>query len=250
MQIRIALCDDETEYHETTRKLLTEYRQSSPLFSFALSHFFSGGELLDYIERNGAFDLYILDVIMPGLSGIQLGAALRQQNDNGLIIYLTSSPDFAVESYNTDALHYLLKPVGSEQFFLCMDKAVSRLKHALTETISVKTPGSVRIVPIHNILYAERINRCIRYYLEDGTMIDSVSFSGALQDAAAPLTAFRDFLIVGSSFVVNLYHVKEITKYDMLLNGEHLVPVPRRTYKDVKSRWADYWLNKGDIHVI
>ena len=250
MQIRIAICDDEALCHETSKKLLTEYRQTVSSLSFALSCFSSGRELLDYIDQNGTFDLYMLDIIMPDMNGIQLGTLLREQNDDGMIIYLTSSPDFAVESYNTDALHYLLKPIDRKQFFLCMDKALNHLKRSLAETISIKTPGSTRIVPLQSILYAERANRRIRYYLNDGTVIDSVTFSGTFQSAIAPLTAFQDFLAVGSSFVVNLYHVTEITKSDMVLDEGQLVPSPRRTYETVKSKWADYWLNKGEIHVI
>lgn len=244
MQLRIAICDDEASCHETSKKLLTEYSQTNSTLSFALSFFSSGRELLDYIDNNGTFDLYILDIIMPDMNGIQLGTLLREQNDDGMIIYLTYSPDFAVESYNTDALHYLLKPIDRKQFFLCIDKAINRLKRSWAETISIKTPESTRIVPIKNILYAERVNRRIRYYLNDGTVIDSMTFSGTFQHATAPLTSFKDFLAVGSSFVVNLYHVSEITKSDLILNDGQLVPIPRRTYETVKSKWADYWLNK------
>jgi len=250
LQIRVALCDDETAYHDIIKKLLTEYAQKTSSISYTLSCFSSGRELLNYINANKPFDIYILDIIMPDLDGIRLGVTLREQNDDGLIIYLTSSPDFAVESYNTDALHYLLKPIDGSQFFQCMDKAVSRLNRALKETVSIKTPHSTRIVPVRNILYAERMNRHIRYYLNDDTVIDGVTFNGRFRDAVSPLVSCRDFLVVGSSFVVNLTYVTEITKTDMVLAGNRLVPIPHRSYTAVKSKWADYWLNKGETHVI
>ncbi len=250
MQIRVALCDDETACHDTTKKLLAEYARKTSSISFMLSCFSSGRELLNYINANETFDIYLLDIIMPDINGIRLGVTLREQNDDGLIIYLTSSPDFAVESYNTDALHYLLKPIDSSQFFRCMDKALNRLNRSLTETISIKTPDSTRIVPVSNILYAGRMNRHIRYYLNDNTVIDSVTFNGTFHDAISPLVSCHGFLIVGSSFVVNLYYVTEVTKTDMVLSGNCLVPIPRRIYETVKSKWADYWLNKGDTHAI
>lgn len=251
MQINVALCDDETACHDTIKKLLADYRQKTFSVSFMLSCFSSGEDLWDYIDENTAFDIYILDIIMPGINGIQLGTALREHGDDGLIIYLTSSPDFALESYNTDALHYLLKPISNNQFCLCMDKAISRLNHlSQEETISIKTPGSTRITAIHNILYAERVNRHIRYYLNDNTVIDSITFNDTFQNAVSLLAARPGFLIVGSSFVVNLYYVTEVTKSDMLLTGNHLVPIPRRSYETVKTAWADYWLKKGDTHAI
>lgn len=251
LQIHIALCDDETTYYDTVKKLLEDYRQKTSSVSFMLSCFSSGKDLLDYVSENAAFDIYILDIIMPDINGIQLGSALRERNDSGLIIYLTSSPDFAVESYNTDALHYLLKPISSNQFYSCMDKAISRLNRRLREeTITIKTPGSTRITAIRNILYAERVDRHIRYYLNDDTVIDSITFNDTFQNAVSLLAARPGFLIVGSSFVVNLYYVTEVTKSDMLLTGNHLVPVPRRSYETVKTAWADYWLRKGDTHAI
>ena len=250
MQIKVALCDDETGCHKITEKLLKEYKQKNPSVSFALSCFSSGRELLDYIDANLTFDIYILDIVMPDINGIQLGAALRERGDDGLIIYLTFSPDFAVESYSTDALHYLLKPIDNNRFFQCLNKAVSRLNRSLSETVPIKTPDSTRIVPICNILYAERVNYRIRYYLNDNTIIDGVTFNGSFQNAVSPLMACPDFLSVGSSFAVNLYYVTEVTKSDMLLTGNHHVPIPRRVRETVKSKWADYWLNKGEIHAI
>jgi len=250
LQIRIALCDDETACHDTTKKLLAEYAQKTSSISYELSCFSSGRELLNYINANETFDIYILDIIMPDINGIRLGVTLREQNDDGLIIYLTSSPDFAVESYNTDALHYLLKPIDSSRFFRCMDKALNRLNRSLKENISIKTSDSTRIVPVCDILYAERVNRHIRYYLNDNTVIDSITFNGTFRNAISLLVSCHDFLIVGSSFVVNLYYVTEVTKTDMVIAGNCLVPIPRRTYKTVKSKWADYWLSKGDTHAI
>ena len=253
LQIQVALCDDEIVCHDTIKGLLADYGQKTSSVSLKLTCFSSGKDLLDHIDKNAAFDIYILDIIMPDtdMNGIQLGTALRERNDDGLIIYLTSSPDFAVESYNTDALHYLLKPISNHQFYLCMDKAISRLNHrSQEETISIKTPGSTRITAIHNILYAERVDRHIRYYLNDNTVIDSITFNDTFQNAVSLLAARPGFLIVGSSFVVNLYYVTEVTKSDMLLTGNRLVPVPRRSYEMVKTAWADYWLKKGDTHAI
>lgn len=250
IQIRIALCDDEAACHEKITRLLQKYKQAASLFSFTLSYFSSGKELLDFIDKHGGFSLYILDIIMPGINGIQLGTALRKRKDAGLIVYLTSSPDFALESYNTEALHYLLKPIDDSRFFSCMDKVVSHLKQSHKETISIKTPDSVRAVPIQDILYVERAGRRIRYYLVHNTIVNSITFSGTFPNAVAPLLAYNCFLAVGSSFAVNLHHVTEVTKSDLLLNEGHHVPIPRRTYKFVKSKWADYWFNKGDTHVI
>ena len=90
--MRIALCDDETAYHETIQSLMKDYKLHHPDHSLSLSAFSSGRELLNHVDQYGGFDLYILDCIMPEMDGIEAGRALRERGEAGMIIYLTSSP--------------------------------------------------------------------------------------------------------------------------------------------------------------
>lgn len=248
--MRIAICDDESAQHDTLTALITRYAQSKPDLTVTLSSFSSGKELLNYVDEHGGFDLYILDVIMPEMNGIQLGAALRNRNKYEMIIYLTSSPDFALDSYNVDALHYLLKPVDRESFFHVMDKAAAHFSNQKKEVISIKTTNSVRLMPITNIRYAVRSGRQICYDIADNTTISSMTFNGTFKDAVAPLLTHKGLLLVGSSYVVNLLHVTEITKTDMIITGGQRIPIPRRKYDSVKSKWASYWLKGDNDHAI
>ena len=75
------------------------------------------------MDEHGGFDLYILDCIMPGMNGIELGAALRMRDDMGFLIYLTTSPDFALDSYRVDAFDYLFKACQERAVFQSLDKA-------------------------------------------------------------------------------------------------------------------------------
>ena len=115
--MKIALCDDEKSYHGKILELIGQYRETKPGCTLLMSSFYSGKDLLNHVDEYGGFDLYILDCIMPGMDGIELGAALRRRDDHGMLIYLTSSPDFALDSYRVDAFDYLLKPVDKELFF-------------------------------------------------------------------------------------------------------------------------------------
>lgn len=246
--MRIAVCDDEKPYREAVTELVQNYIETKPEQSFKLLSFSSGKELINYVDENGSFDLYILDVIMPNMNGLQLGAGLRSRKDNGMIIYLTSSPDFAVDSYNVEAFHYLLKPIGKQQFFQVMDKAVTSFCQAEQDVVLIKTPRSSRAIPARNIRCAARAGRCICYELTDGTTIESVTFNDKFQNAVASLLDHNGMILIGSSYVVNLYYVEEITKSDLMLSGGHRIRIPRNAYEAVKSEWADFWLNGGNNH--
>ncbi len=246
--LQIALCDDEKTCHESIKELIRQYKQANPDRSFSLSSFSSGTELLNHIDECGGFDLYILDCIMPEINGIELGNALRERNDAGILLYLTTSPDFALDSYRVDAFDYLLKPVDKNLFFQCLDKAYRSFLQTMQEVISVKTADSIRIIPVADIRYAERIEKQIYYYLTDNTVISSVTFNGSFQNTVADLLTHKGMLLVGSSYVVNLYHVTEVTKSDLILTGNLHVMVPRRMYQSVKKEWANFWLNGGRYH--
>ncbi len=246
--LQLALCDDEQTYHETIKELIRQYKQANPDRSLSLSSFLSGKELLNHVDEYGGFDLYILDCIMPEMNGIELGAALRGRDDHGMVIYLTTSPDFALDSYKVEALHYLLKPVDAMLFFQCLDKAYHSFSKMIQAVISVKTSDSIRIISVPDIRFAERTGKQVSYHLTDNTVIQSATFNGSFQNAIADLLAHKGMIPVGSSFVVNLFHVTEVTRSDLVLTGNLHVPIPRRMYETVKKEWADFWLNGGRYH--
>lgn len=246
--MKIAICDDEKAYHDIIRELIAQYKLNHPNRSFSLSSFSSGTELLNHVDEYGGFDLYILDIIMPEMNGIELGTALRDRDDFGMVIYLTTSPDFALDSYKVEALNYLLKPVDAKLFFQCLDKAYSSFSRRIQDVFSVKTPDRRRIIPVADICYAERTGKQVSYYLTDNSCFRSATFNGSFRNAIADLLVHKGIILVGSSFAVNLFHVTEVTKSDLILTGNMHVPIPRRMYEAIKEEWADFWLNGGRYH--
>lgn len=243
--MRIAVCEDEKSHLEKIMNLVREYSVIRPDAAFTLSAFSSANELLNFVDEHSSFDLYILDIIMPEMSGIQLGAALRNRGDEGMIIYLTSSPDFAVDSYSVEAFHYLLKPIDTTSLFPCLDKASDHFSRLQKNVVAIRTSHSVRLAPKADIFFAERVRRRICYHFIDGSCLDSATFNGTFRNAVAPLLEHREFLLVGSSFAVNLRHVTEITRHDMIIAGEQIISIPRGKYEAYKAAWSDYWLNVG-----
>ena len=101
--MNIAVCDDESQQLQQAVELMQAYLHSHPALSGQIHPFESGQELLSKVENSGGFDLYILDIIMPELNGIQTGIRLRELGAGGEIIYLTTSTDYAVDSYTVQA---------------------------------------------------------------------------------------------------------------------------------------------------
>jgi len=122
--IKLALCDDEMEQRSATSAMLLDYAGARPGLAVKVSAFSSGWELLAAAEEHDGFDVCVLDIVMPDISGIDLGVRLREMGFDGPIIYLTVSPEYAVDSYMARAFQYLMKPVESGRLFQVLDEAV------------------------------------------------------------------------------------------------------------------------------
>lgn len=122
--IQIGLCDDDLAILSQLQVLLGRYQveRNAEITSAA---FQSPLELLAEIEKGMRFDILLLDVLMPGENGIDAAREIRRYDNNVKIIFLTSSSEFAVESYTVGAYFYQLKPIWEENFFRLMDAVIA-----------------------------------------------------------------------------------------------------------------------------
>ena len=241
--LRIALCDDDEKQLDQAAALLNTYLQPRPHLHGQVETFRSGGALLARAENAGGFDLYILDILMPELDGINTGRRLRALGEGGEIIYLTSANDFAADSYDVRAFFYLLKPVEKTRFFLILDEAIEKRRLGQSKGIIISTTNGPQHILFEHILYAERMGRRIRYYCTDG-VIDSQTIRLPFRDMVSSLLSDRRFYLCGASFVLNFQHVTGVNKQTALLDNGQSVALPRSSAASFKKAWGGYWLEE------
>lgn len=242
--LRIAICDDEAQYVHQTAKLVQEYLGGRPDLSGQVFPFRLGRELLCQVEETGGFDLYLLDIIMPGLNGIQTGRQLRQLGDGGEIVYLTTSADYAVDSYSVRAFFYLLKPLEKDRLFQVLDAAVKKLNERRGKAVLITTKDGPRRVLLDQILYVERVGRSLRYFCSGGA-VDSLSLRVPFHTAVEPLLSDPRFCQCGSSFAFNLQHVAGVNGQEVLLDSGGTAAIPRASVAPFKHAWGRFWLEEG-----
>ena len=133
--------------------------------------FSSRDALLACIERSHGLDLYILDILMPALNGIEAEHRLRALGDAGEIIYLTTSNDFAAGSYDVHAFFYLLKPVEKQKMFKILDGAVEKLRGWRAGAIMVNAADDPRRILLEGIRYVERVGAACAFIVPTGMWI-------------------------------------------------------------------------------
>lgn len=241
--LRIALCDDDEKHLNQTAELLTAYFKVRPHLNGQVECFQSGSALLAEAESAGGFDLYILDILMPGLNGIETGRLLRALGEGGELLYLTNSNDFAADSYDVRAFFYLLKPVEEAKLYQVLDCAVEKLSRRRTSAVVVNTAAGPRRILLERIRYVERVGRCLRYYCTD-TTVDTQSIRGSLREATSSLLADQRFYLCGASFVLNFQHVSGVSGQAALLDNGQTVTLPRTSATEFKKAWGSYWLEE------
>ena len=246
--LHIALCDDDAQYLSGTGKMLDHYIAERPALSAKVSAFSSAIELINRVEDRGGFDLYILDIIMPEKNGIEAGLDLRRLGCDGAIVYLTTSPDYAVDSYLSRAANYLLKPVTEDRLFSALDRAVDQINRRKAAGVTIRTRENDVRVPFDDIVYMELVGRTVCYSLRGGKRLYSVTITGSFQDAVGIILADGRFALCGSSYAVNLFFVTAVGKSEITLADGKKMPLPRHFAGAVKKRWVNYWLGSDSFH--
>ncbi len=243
----IAVCDDEEIWVKSTTKQLDDYFTMHNEIPVKIHSFQNGLELLE--KANGIdFDLYIIDVLMPAIKGIDLGRKLRDNSKDGMIIYLTSSKDFALEAYDVQPFHYLIKPLEKDKLFSTLDRAFDIIKNRKNSSIVVKTKDGILSLAFDDIIYVEYANRICKYHLRDGQTVSLSRQRQSFAEISSPLLEDDRFSRCGASLVVNLYYVNAINK-DQLYFKDNPEPLflPKKSGTPLLSAWLDYWM-KGEKH--
>ena len=236
--IRIAICDDEWQERERAQQLLDTYVKARPQYEIKAALFAAPLELLSSVEEHGGFDLYLLDVYMDGLLGTDAARELRQLDNSGDIIFLTSSRDHALDAFEVNASQYLTKPYTESTFFAALDKVFSRMNAERRHMVTLKTPeGMVRLF-VRNVVFAEsgRNNYQIIHTIQ-GEKIEVRMTAAALFELLMP---GKSFVRCGASLCLNLRFIRQITKDAIIFDSGEQVAYPYRANQKLKEAFLRF----------
>ncbi len=239
--INISICDDDPASRELLRRELSDYMRGASPEGFTLCERSSPDELLSSLDT-ALSDIYILDILMPRMNGIELGRTIRRRDPDGVIIYLTSSPEYALSSYEVEAFYYLLKPADAGRLRPVMDRALEHIGHRRHDGTVVKTRSSEVFVPFSELLYAELDSRAVRYRMANGAELRSTTLREPFRDACAELTRDRRFVLCGTSWCVNLSLVSAVGSGGITFRNGLKLNLSKRALADIHTPWLDYWL--------
>lgn len=197
-----------------------------------LGVFESPARVLDYVLHHGLPDIIFLDIDMPGMSGIELR---KQLSDIPACIFITAYPEYAVESFEVEALDFLVKPLNHERFDASMERLLryleirdraQQMEHTLENEIIYIKEGHERVkLLLNDIDYLEAL-RDYSGVMTAGKRYFILTPMGSLLKQ----NPFRGFVRIHRSYAVQ---VKKVTRFSSreVAVGETILPVGR-SYKD------------------
>ncbi len=229
---KVAICDDEKSSADKTAELLENYKRTHIGTEFDVDVFHSSIELLGAMEKN-VYDIYLLDIYIDNLNGIEIADIIRKNSETSQIIFMTSSNAFYKEAFRIHAVHYLEKPILEEDFCTAMDRICSVEEvHYLT----VRDSGEISKIEIDKIFYIQSEDHYKRIITENKNYLVRSTIQQLMDD----LSNYPYFYLLGKNVIVNLKKVLRITKSCIVMeNGEEFV-VPRGTYRMLSELVLQY----------
>lgn len=240
--MRIAVCDDDEQELAHLRELITEYQLSRGVSNDC--RFFNNSTDFLCDMKGGEYDLILLDVLMPGISGVQVARELRELDKNVKLIFISSSPEFAVESYRVGAYYYLLKPADAKSLFPLLDKAGSELFMQEERGLVLKDRKGVVMISFAGLEYVEVINKTVSFHMADGVIRE---VTAALADVEEKLSRRPEFVKTHRSYLVNLKYVQSIGISSIVTKHEHIIPVSRRRRNQIQDVYVRFLHQEGTV---
>ncbi len=236
--IRIAICDDNISDLSNMVSIVNDYigMQRNRL-EIEYAAYQTAVDLIAAMESGQHFDILLLDILMPLVNGMDAAKEIRQYNQDVKIIFSTSSPEFAVESYSVDAFYYAIKPIWKEKLFLLLDKVIAEIKIAEGASFLIKSKAGLTRIYTNRLEYAEVIGRTIIYHIIDGSVVEAAGSMVELNDA---LLNHSNFIKPHRSYIINMDFIDTLSNREIIMKSRSTVPMARANYQAVKSAYISY----------
>lgn len=240
--LRLCICDDQEVDILQLKDLAQLFSKEHPEIPLSVEIFRSGFDLLDRISVSGGFDVYLLDILMPNLNGIELAHALRERSETAEILFLTISREYALEAFSVKASNYLVKPVQKADFDREVLSCIQNLAPRDNPSLMLKTKEGLRKVCVQDLVMVESFNHRQVCTLANGVTFETTTTLRALFEE---LSAYPHFRMPHRSYIVHLDYVSEISATELVLSTGKRVPISRKAYADFKAALLDYMVQKN-----
>ena len=244
--MRIAACDDNLEFLQELSELLNKYSEESHS-NVEYKMYTNPLELVTQMEQGTHYDIILMDVCMPGMNGIQCAKDIRGYDNFVKIVFLTSSTEYAVESYSVKAHDYLLKPIQKERLFSVLKQTEKEADVIEKNIFVLKSKTGITKISLSKLEYCEVINRKIILHLINN---EECECNLRMNELEEKLKEHGKFLKPHRSFLVNMDYIQSLTTHSIIMESGIKIPIPREKYAQIKQAYMEYIFRSKDSIVL
>lgn len=220
--LHIAICEDELHTLAELEQKVSEFTNTCGI-SADISCYTSGEQIL---LAGKSHDLILMDIYLPGMSGMETARKIRGFDEKCAIVFITSSKENVFNAFDVDATHFLVKPVEDSLLFKVLEKTINRIEKADNNWLLLTKRQTVRKILFKDIIYCEAIGHDILFVLNNGVREQYFYSLAELKNKVDDR-----FFQCHRSYLINLSYVTVIENdAAMMLNGDSVL-ISRRKRK-------------------
>lgn len=229
----IAIVEDEKEFSDQLVSYLKQYGEENKI-EIKVSVFGDGESVLK--DYSSDYDAIFLDIQMPGIDGMQTAEAIREKDEDVVLMFITNMAQYAISGYSVGALDFVMKPINYYTFALKVGRVLKRVQKKVREqnSVVISLPNGMKKLDAKQIYFVEIQNRMLHYHTDEGEFI----VKGTMQSVEQELESFS-FAKCNHWYMVNLMHVKEVKK-NIAVVGEFELEISRRNKNTFLKALTEY----------
>ncbi|QBE99863.1 Transcriptional regulatory protein NatR [Blautia producta] len=234
--IKIAICDDEEKAVALHEKIVKNSLQTCGI-GYEITSYTQGRNLLYDITDDGFFyDLILLDIEMPGISGMEIPQQIKGFLPNVKIIFVTSHTEYAIDAFELSIFRYVPKNNLESKLTAAVTDAAKLIELEAGQEYTIQTTNRMEKIPYKDIFYIQR----------DGKNASIVSIAGtskvrkSLQQVFDELNT-PEFIFVDRSYIVNMIQIMKISDGMAVLKNGKQLPISRSHLQEVKQQINQFW---------
>ena len=234
--IQIAICDDEEKSVALHERIVKECLQAEGI-GYAITTYTQSRNLLYDITDDGFFyDLILLDIEMPGISGMEIPQQLKGFLPNVKIIFVTSHTEYAIDAFELSIFRYVPKNNLETKLPAAVIDAAKLIELEAGQEYTIQTANRMEKIPYKDIFYIQRDGKNASIVSSAGTSKVRKSLQQVFEELDAP-----EFIFVDRGYIVNILQIMKISGSTAILKNGEPLPISRSHLQEVKQKINQFW---------
>lgn len=239
MTFNIALCDDEEGILIGLDKKILEISQEENIQVEIKAYYDPTILINDVKQYTSYYDIFILDIEMPEMMGIELAESIKELNKDSIIIFITGHDKYAYDAYQVRAFHYLKKPVHKEKLRTSLKEVITYIRQKQLQespgTFAIRCRDEYVNIPYNEIIYFEKNRNKVNVICEDKVY----QFYNSIKKLNNELMDKENFVQSHQGYIINADKIISFKNRVVILEDGYEIPVSRSNEKIIKKLFIE-----------